>query len=323
MSRLARGWQLARRYRHLGLLALTSALLLVTLAHPSVLLPGRTYRFMIVLDITQSMNTPDYTQANRRISRLAFAKQALRQVLADLPCGSQAGLGIFTGYRSFLLFEPVEVCAHEPEILASLAGLDWRVGWSGNSEIGKAVHSALKIAASIEPVPTLVFVTDGHEAPPIDPRYAPAFDGELGRVHGLIVGAGGLTPQPIPKYDMEGHELGFWKPTEVMQVDPYSAGRQTSVPGGEPMAGAPNLAPPSSGIEHLSWLHESYLQGLAHDLQLNYVRLSDARELGAAMRQAQFAHRARARHDLRWWLGACALLALLASYTSWGFARRP
>ena len=63
-----------------------------------------------------------------------------------------------------------------------------------------------------------VFVTDGHEAPPLDPRHRPAFDDKPGDVAGLLVGVGGLLPVPIPKSDPMGRPLGFWRADEVMQT---------------------------------------------------------------------------------------------------------
>jgi hypothetical protein len=84
---------------------------------------------------------------------------------ADLPCGSEAGLGVFTEYRSFLLLAPVEVCSGYAALLATLERLDWRMGWAGASLVGKGLHCGLELARALEPRPALVLLTDGHEAP--------------------------------------------------------------------------------------------------------------------------------------------------------------
>ena len=49
--------------------------------------------------------------------------------------------------------------------------------------------------------PSLVFVTDGHEAPPVDSRFRRSFDDKSGEVAGLIVGVGDLRASAIPKID--------------------------------------------------------------------------------------------------------------------------
>lgn len=300
----------------LRLLLLACTFLAVTFAHPTLSLRRNVYRYLVVLDITQSMNAPDYQLDGRPASRLGFAKEALHRALRDMPCGSQVGLSMFTAYRSFLLFEPVEVCANYSEISATLDRLDWRMAWAGNSEIAKGLHSGLHIAGNLDPKPALVFITDGHEAPPVNPRHQPQFDGRIGEVKGVIIGTGGPIPVPIPKRDMEGYSLGYWKAEEVMQTDPYSTGRQTGVPGERMVEadGSPVIAAKRTGNEHLSSLRETYLQELAHNLGLSYYRLDDADGLGDALRRPEFARGTPVQTDMRWVLAVLALIALLLVY---------
>ena len=309
-----------RRRGELWLALLAAALLAATFARPSVPVTRDVYRYLVVLDITQSMNVMDYALDGRPASRLAFAKEALHRALSEIPCGSQVGLALFTAYRSFLLFEPVDLCANYREVLATIDRADWRMAWGGDSGIAKGLHSALRIAADLEPKPALVFVTDGHEAPPANPRYPPGFYGRPGNVKGIIIGTGGRVPVPIPKHDMEGQSLGYWKAEDVTQPDRYSDGRQGSVPG-EQMVEADRRSeagPRSTRQEHLSSLHEAYLQQLAHNLDLSYYRLERIDGLGEALRRPEFARANRVRMDVRWLLAALALAALLLLYVpSW------
>ncbi|MGZ8219981.1 hypothetical protein [Methylomagnum sp.] len=69
------------------------------------------YTYIAVVDITRSMNVADYQAEGNAVSRLEFTRRALRQVVADLPCGSRFGLGVFTERSSALLFEPIETYA--------------------------------------------------------------------------------------------------------------------------------------------------------------------------------------------------------------------
>jgi mxaL protein len=253
------------------------------------------------------------------VSRLAHAKHALRETLLKLPCGSRVGWGLFTEYRSFLLFAPVEVCANLNELRSTLDGIDGRMAWAGNSEVAKGLYGGYGIARQLPGVPALVFVTDGHEAPPVNPRFRPVFTHTVGEVQGLVVGTGQLTPSPIPKVDPLGRPLGFWGADDVLQTDPRSQGRGGSV-AGEQMVAAPGeadaapLPGATPGSEHLSALREGYLRLLAEEIGLGFHRLQEADDLAAAMMTPALARPVPARADLRVPLVVLAALAVLAAH---------
>lgn len=312
---VARARALWRDERDRCLLAGAALLLGLSFLNPGLRIEQSLVEHVVVLDITQSMNVADQQLAGQPVSRLAFAKDALRQALPQLACGSRLGWGVFTEYRSFLLVAPVEVCAHLGELQATLAGIDGRMAWAGNSEVAKGLHSAITVARQLPDKPSLVFVTDGHEAPPLNPRHRPAFDDKPGDVAGLIVGVGGPLPAPIPKTDALGRPLGFWRADEVMQSDRYSEGRGASV-GREKLvddeaAGAalPRVVP---GSEHLSSLHEGYLRLLAGELGLGFHRLQSGDALAEALTATALARPVLARADLRPVLAALAASLLLA-----------
>ena len=286
--------------------------LAATFLYPHLMVSQPRYRLLFVLDVSQSMNTTDVVLRGEPASRLAFARQMLRQALRELPCGSQAGLGLFTEYRTFLLLEPVEVCANYSELTSTLDRLDYRMAWAGGSEISKGIFFALRIAKALEPPAALVFVTDGHEAPPLHPKLRPRYDGTPGEVRGVLVGVGGDTLVPIPKFGVDGKPLGYWAADEVLQTDVYSRGRGGSVAGEtmvdqEPTAGD---ARSTAASEHLSSLKESHLALLAAELKLSYYRLESAAGLVSALDRADLAQEASAPVDLRGVLGLAALAAL-------------
>jgi mxaL protein len=315
--------RLAERLRHLRIgdsrrlrLVLVVLLLAATFAQPVIRLQRPRFEMIVVLDVTQSMDVQDQHIAGRPVSRLAFARQALRGAVEQLPCGSKIGWAIFTEYRSFLLFAPIEVCANRGELRATLEGIDNRMAWTGSSEIAKGLHSAIGIAKALPGVPSLVFVTDGHEAPPLNPRHRPAFDDKPGEVSGLIVGVGGSTPVPIPKSDPAGRPLGFWSADEVLQIDPRSRGRDASVRG-ETMTEDSDVAPAvglgaTPGAEHLSSLREPYLQLLAAENGLTYHHLMEPQGFAEALQASALARPVRARVDMRVPLSALALALLLS-----------
>ena len=274
---------------------------------------------VVVLDITQSMNTLDYSLAGKPVSRLQYAKSALRLALSALPCGSKIGWAVFTEYRSYLLLAPVEVCANFGDLARTLAQMDNRMAWAGASEIAKGLNSGLRTVKSLPDRPALVFITDGHEAPPIDPRHRVDMDVKPGEIRGLIVGVGGLVPLPIPKFDPDGNPLGFWRSDEVLHTDVYSQGRATSTPGERlvELTQPQNNAPKRDGREHLSALHEAYLQQLAAEAGMSYQRLQAEQDLVSALQTSALAYRGTARTELQWIPALLALVALLAPYLNW------
>jgi mxaL protein len=297
-------------------------LLAAAFVAPEVPLPQRLFDHVVVLDVTQSMSVVDAWSGGRAVSRLAAAKQGLRDALDRLPCGSRVGWAVFTEYRSYLLLAPLEVCANRAELRATLAALDNRMAWAGGSEVAKGLHSARLIVRELPDKPSLVFVTDGHEAPPLNARYRPRFDDDkAGEVAGVLVGVGGFVPQPIPKTDASGRALGVWGADEVLQTDPRSRGRGASVgdeamvdEGGEVAAAGLGATP---GGEHLSALREPYLQLLARENGFGYRRLADGSALAEVLQTPALARTTLAPAEGRVPLAAAALLCLLAPNLRW------
>lgn len=300
-----------------ALLAAAALLLAGSLLRPSLMLPQDRFDHLVILDITQSMYVADYLVDARPVTRLNHAKQLLRRALLRLPCGSRVGWGVFTEYRSFLLLAPVEVCANLVELRASLDAIDNRLAWVGNSEVAKGLYAGLSIARQLPGVPSLVFVSDGHEAPPLSSRHLPKMTTQPGEVAGVLVGVGDLVPRPIPKLDPEARTIGTWGADEVMQTDPYSRGRAGSVSGermveeGPVEAVVPAIGA-TPGSEQLSSLREAHLRALAGSTGLGYLALRDEDSLVAALTAPSLARKAAAPVDLGHGLAGVALLLVLA-----------
>jgi mxaL protein len=161
--------------------------------------------------------------------------------------------------------------------------------------------------------PSLIFITDGHEAPPLNPHLRLTFDGKPGDVGGVILGVGGDTLVPIPKRDREGTFLGYWAADEVPQTDLYSRGRPTSV-AGESMVdenGQPERPMAATGTEHLSSLKEAHLRELATETGLSYQRLQTADALEEELTQPALARTQSLATPVRAVPAVIALLLLL------------
>jgi mxaL protein len=301
-----------RDYRF-WLLAAALLSLSVVFFHPQTSAQVSLYRLTFIVDITRSMNTEDYQLDRQPIGRLQFVKQALRQELLKLPCGSQVGLGVFTERRSTLLFEPIEVCSGFAEIDAAIAALDWRMAWAADSRIASGLLSTLEMLKDKEQA--LVFFSDGQEAPPPNARYKPDLSVVKGQVKGVIVGVGGDQLSAIPKFDAKGQRHGFYKPEDV----PHRSSFGESDLNPEKIQGynarnAPFGSEAATGDEHMSRLHESYLRQLAAESGLQYRRLTDADSLDQALQQVELAKSGEQNVDSSWRYAGLALLLLVAMY---------
>ncbi len=295
------------------LLASAWLLVLATLVTPDIRLKHDAYDVLAIVDVTGSMNTPDMTAAGGPASRLEAVKDRLRGFAAKLPCQSRLGFGIFSERRAFVLFTPVEVCSNFAGIDASIAALDWRMAWEGDSYVANGIYDAIRYAGDLDA--DLLFFTDGHEAPPLPFSGTPKFEGKQGDVKGLIVGVGGLAPTPIPKFDDEGREIGVLGPEDVMQENrsgpppPDAASRPGYHPKWAPFGNAT-----STGTQHLSSVKEEHLRLIASLTGLAYTTLGGTNALLAAFKAAAKPHEVIVETDIRAYPAGLALLLLVIAY---------
>jgi mxaL protein len=272
---------------------LALVLLLGAWAMPTFNWPRATYDYIVVFDITQSMNVEDYKIGDSPVSRLAFAREATRRALRELPCGSRVGWGAFAEYRTLLLLAPIEVCANYDDLLASLDKIDGKMRWGNASEVRKGVFWSVRAAKEASGHPNVIFLSDGHEAPPLAVEDHAGFDDvKPGDIHGWLIGVGGYTPRPIPRTDDQGKFTGYWRAEDVVQAD------------GSVDEGA-------ASREHLSALREPHLRALAQRVGFEYARLAGLASVSDAMRDPRFARARPVPIDL-YWLPAAAALLLLA-----------
>jgi mxaL protein len=287
------------------LLVLAALALSLALLRPTLALRQPVYRYAFVIDITQSMNVRDYHVPGMPADRLSFAKEALRTVLQDLPCGSEASLGLFTTQNVQLLFEPIEICRHLTLIEEVVRHIDWRIAWAANSHIAQGLYAGIREVQKLGGEAQLVFLTDGEQSPPL--AQTPMFSGRPGDVKGLIVGVGGLHRTPIPKLDMENRMIGFW---EKGDINPGSRFRQ----GADALDADAGQAADKDHEPYLSSLDESALKALAVVTGLRYHRLETPRALSAALRAREFGRLRTVDADVRWVLAVLALTSVSSLY---------
>ena len=78
-----------RHHRDRWLLGAADVALAASFLNPDVTLERALFEHVVVLDVTQSMNVTDAQLDGKPVSRLAYAKHALRESLLQLPCGSK------------------------------------------------------------------------------------------------------------------------------------------------------------------------------------------------------------------------------------------
>ncbi|MGR9088211.1 MAG: vWA domain-containing protein, partial [Gammaproteobacteria bacterium] len=266
-----------------GCLLLAAAAVSVLFLRPSSVQVRPVYRLTFIVDITRSMNATDYRFKEEATSRLNVVKQTLRDLLVQLPCQSKVGLGLFTERRSTLLFEPLEVCSSYAEIDTVIGQLDWRMAWAADSNIAKGLLNTLEMLK--DNGSAVIFMTDGQEAPPVNPRYRADFSAVKGRQKGMIVGVGGLQAVPIPKFDERGEPAGYYTEDDVPQRSSFGESNlDPSQIEGYNARNAPFGSAAVKGSEHLSALNESYLESLAAEAGLHYARLKDSGQLWRDLR---------------------------------------
>lgn len=266
----------------LMLLILAALTLLPVFTRPSVSVSQPVLNDLFVVDITQSMNVRDYTIGGQPVDRLSYVKWALIHVIRKLPCGSSVGLGLFTGWQAATLFDPIEVCRHRREIDDVIRHIDWRMGWAPQSSIGRGLRTALSLRAVRKHKTSLVFFTDGDEAPPDDLRWLgmrppPPRNKSLGS----LIGVGDLRPSPVPLLDQWGQMTGY-----------FQRGDQT----------------------YLSSLKQDYLRTLGRALGLDYYRLRSGGGLLKRLHSARYADIRPARLEIGWAFGVGALVLLAVFY---------
>ncbi|MEN9597456.1 MAG: hypothetical protein RL236_1890 [Pseudomonadota bacterium] len=267
------------------------------------------YNLTVIVDITRSMNATDYEKDAKPMSRLEFMKQSLRELLLDLPCESTISLGVFTERRSTLLFEPIEVCAGLTEIESTINALDWRMAWAADSRISQGLKQTIESLKKSDS--TLVFMTDGQEAPPINPRYAPDLVALKDKMKGMIVGVGGLQAVPIPKFNEHGEKIGFYTADDVPHRSTFGESNlNPETIEGFDARNAPFGKNTVIGSEHLSALQEGYLQQLSQTVGFHYARLVDSDDLKRALDEAQLSKIKAVQTDQRWKFATLALIFL-------------
>ncbi|HZV61435.1 MAG TPA: VWA domain-containing protein [Methylophilaceae bacterium] len=282
-------------------------LLLIALLSPAIPMKRDLHNYLIVVDVTQSMNAVDMQWKGKSLSRIAYVRKLLQETIPQLPCGSKVSLGVFSAEHVALLFMPIEVCANYEVLQDSVAHLEWRMAWRGNSRLRFGMKSASAALSSLPQPAQVVFLTDGDEAPKLNAINKLDLSEWRGGEGWLVVGIGGDEPAPIPKYDSEDRILGYWAfANEIMAP--------SQVQSEESIGTRDDTVASDTYDRYLSQLYEPYLKELSHEIGADYLRADQPEALAEAMRQQKPAGAEVAQVRIDWLLVLAAMSLVLAGY---------
>lgn len=294
-------------HRDTVLHVIAALLVMAALLHPAIPLKRDLHNYLLVADVTQSMNVKDMPLDNGKVSRLAHTRHLMQAAVASLSCGSHVSLGVFTAESIALLFTPIEVCANFDVLQDSIAHLEWRMAWRGNSRLRFGLKAASATLDALPMPARMVFFTDGDEAPRLNAVNTLDLSHWQGGHGWLLVGVGGDAPMPIPKFDSENRILGYWA-TANMILAP------SQVQSEESLGTRDDTIASDDYNRYLSRLEEPYLKELGREIGAQYVRGDDQEALVAAMQRQPSAGRGNTHFPLTRPLLGLSFLMLLASY---------
>lgn len=297
-----------RHRRDTALLLGTLVLLLLALFRPSVPVKHNIYSYLLVADISQSMNTIDMVIDGQPASRIAHTQKMMHEIISSLPCGTRVSIGLFAGVSVAALYTPIEVCDNFAAIQDTVDHLDWRTGWAGNSRIRESMFTMARTLRSFPEPAQVVYFSDGEEAPKLHAFNTKDLTNFQGGAGWLLVGIGSDKGTAIPKLDEKNQLIGYWAAESfamqpgVAQISEANIGvRNDSVAVGD-------------NDRYLSRLDEDYLKSVAKEIGGDYVRGDNLQNILQAMEAQKPARRDIAPFGLHWLLASLAGLLLIAAY---------
>lgn len=298
-----------RHRRDVTLLLAALLLLIIALFNPKVPIKRDIYSYMLVADISQSMNTVDKTLNGKHVSRMVFMQDLMHRLVGELPCGTNVSMSVFAGVSVAALYSPIEVCENFDAINDTIDHLDWRTAWSGNSRVRASMITLAKTIRSFPEPAQVVYFTDGEEAPKLHVFNRTDLTAFQGGEDWLFVGIGSDVGTPIPKFDEHNQLIGYWSGDSfamqpgIAQISESNLGvRDDNVAGG-------------TSDRYLSKLDEEYLKDLAKEVNGLYVRGNSVHDVLDSMKKQKPVRKDKAAFELRWILAALAGVLFILAYT--------
>lgn len=292
------------------LIILMLIFLLLAVVKPEIQLKQKINNYLLLADVSQSMNAEDVKINNKAVSRMEYTKHLMKKVVESSSCGTYISLGIFAAENVAMLFMPLEVCANYDVINDSIDHLEWRMAWRGNSRLSFGIKAAESMSDYLNVPAQVLFFTDGDEAPKVNAINKIDLTGvQIGK-NMLFVGIGGNTPVPVPRYNSSNKWVGYWssdtKENSAGAIgDTYS---DTSKDEPDPVVAYAEFD------RYLSQLDSNYLKELAEEVKGVYVEGVDDSIFYDYVQELKPAASFVTAYSVRWLYLTLAMLLLLATY---------
>ncbi|MBT6141488.1 MAG: VWA domain-containing protein [Nitrosomonadales bacterium] len=262
-----------RNKTELTVMVLMALLCLLAINNPTVQLKKSITSYMLLVDVSQSMNAEDLLVKDSPVTRIEYTKLLLKNIIDRSDCGSFFSINIFVADNIANIIEPVEKCKNYDELMDTISKLEWRMAWKGNSRITFGIKSAAKMQDSLNFPSKILFFTDGDEAPKVNAINRVNLDDfNLGEEL-IFVGIGGNVPVPVKRYNSRNMYVGYWG-SDIYDSLPGATGSRNSDSGKD----EPDPSVASADYErYLTKLYEDYLISLSEQIKSQYIKgeLSD------------------------------------------------
>ena len=291
------------------LLILAAAFLLLALIKPQIQLKQNVHNYLLVADVSQSMNAEDMKVNNLPVSRLDYTQRMMKQVVKSSPCGTYVSVGVFAAENVALLIMPLEVCKNFDIINDTIDHMEWRMAWSGNSRMTFGVKAAESTFDYLNIPAQMLFFTDGDESPKANGiNKLDISDVRIGK-NVIFVGVGGLEPAPIKRFNANNKFVGYWGTDAAAE----SAGGGIMYND----ASKDDPDPPVAYAEfdrYLSKLDVDHLKGMAAEIKGQYIKGEDKPEFYEFIQSQAPVAKLVTDYSMRWIFLMIAALLVLGTY---------
>ncbi|MFL2964184.1 MAG: VWA domain-containing protein [Methylophilaceae bacterium] len=284
--------------------------MVLALINPSIPVKQSLYNYILIADISQSMNTEDMKINQKTVSRLDYTKHIMSRLVEDFPCGTKVSIGMFAGVSVSATYSPIEVCENFSNINTTISKLDWRATWSGNTRIRESVVNLARLIRSFPESAQVIYFTDGEEAPKLHVFNTRDLEQFQGGNDWLFVGIGSDEGAPIPKYDNKNQLIGYWS-NDSFALQPGIAQISESNIGVRD-----NKVASGATDRYMSKLDSEYLEKLAKEIGGLYINGQSYRAIRKEMKKQPPAWKAPDQFYLQPILCFFALLFFIARYLS-------
>ncbi|NOT15483.1 MAG: VWA domain-containing protein [Methylotenera sp.] len=285
------------------------ALLLLALIKPEVQLKQEVHNYLLIADVSQSMNAEDVKVNNLPVSRLVYTQHLMRELVRTSPCGTYISVGVFAAENVALLLMPLEVCANVDIIHDTIDHLQWRMSWAGNSRITFGIKAAEATFDYLNSPTQMLFFTDGDEAPKANAINKLDLSGMRIGKNVIFVGIGGHELVSIKRFNANNQFVGYWGTDAAADAGAVGANyADASKDDPDPVVAY------SEFDRYLSKQETEYLKSIASEIKGQYVEGLDAPAFYQFVQSQAPVAKFVTAYSLRWLYLLLAALAVLAIY---------